>query len=89
MKIQESLKKINELQHLIGTKIPGTNLTIDEIIPSPNDHRFEAFFADYLYTQSIDKTIQLHQIGNFEILLLSIDPKVKYSHAWYKDYFGN
>lgn len=87
MKIAEALKQISELQHLIGTKIPGKNLTINEIIPAPNDKRFDGFLADYLYTQDINKTIQLHKIGNFEILLLSIDPKVTYYNAWYKDYF--
>lgn len=87
MKIAEILKYISELQHLKGTEIPWTNRTIDDIIPAPNDERLDGFLADYLYTNDIYETIRLHQVGNFEILLLSIDPKVKYFTAWYKDYF--
>jgi hypothetical protein len=86
MKTVEVLKRINELQHLIGTKIPGTSATIEEIIPAPNNNKFDLFFADYLYSQDIDKTIQLHQVSECEILLLlSVSSKWKYYNAWYKD----
>jgi hypothetical protein len=88
MKIAEALKQIHELQHLKGTKLPGLNNVINDIIPAPNDSRFEVFFNDYLYTHDIYETIKLHQVGNFEILLvIIIDPKVAYGHAWYNDYF--
>lgn len=86
MKTVEVLQRINELQYLIGTKIPGTTATIEEIIPAPNDKKFDLFFADYLYTQDIDKTLQFHHISECEILLLlSVGLKWKYYVAWYKD----
>ena len=89
MKIAIALKQIHELQYLIGTKIPRTNYKINEIIPAPNDKRFDGFLADYLFTNDLVTTIQLHRVGNFEILLLSIDPKVTYSYVWYKDYYSS
>ena len=48
MKIAEALKQVHELQYLKGTKLPGLNHVINDIIPAPNDSRFEAFFNDYL-----------------------------------------
>jgi predicted amino acid racemase len=45
MKIAEALKQIHELQHLKGTKLPGLNNVINDIIPAPNDSRFEVGYS--------------------------------------------
>ena len=49
MKIAEALRQKSKLQQLIGTKIPGNNRTIDEIMPVRNDERLVGFLADYYY----------------------------------------
>ena len=94
MKIAEALIQVNELQHLVGTKIPETNLIIDEIILAPTDNQFDKFLEIYLKTGKIfDNSHQLN-ITDFEILILSgskkkdmFDVKTTITHAWYKDYF--
>lgn len=94
MKIAEVLKQISELQHSVGTKIPGTNLIIDEIIPAPTDNQFDEFLEIYLKTGKIFDISQQLNITDFEILILSgskkkdlFDVKTTITHAWYKDYF--
>lgn len=94
MNINEALKQIIELQHIIGSEIPTTKRKIDDIIPAPKDERFDVFIADYLYNQDINLTIKLHAVENFEILLLSdskkknlFDVKTSLFYSWYDDYF--
>ena len=95
MNIQETRKQITELQHLIGTKIPGTDLIIDDIIPAPTDYsQFDEFLLMYLKTNDIVTTIYNYSIQEFEILLLAdskskslFDIKSAISNAWYRDYF--
>ena len=94
MKIAEALIQVNELQHLVGTKIPETNLIIDEIILAPTDNQFDEFLEIYLKTGKIFDTSHQLNITDFEILILSgskkkdmFDVKTTIAHAWYKDYF--
>lgn len=94
MKITETLKQISELQHLIGTKIPGTNWVIDEIIPAPTNNQFDTFLDTYLQTGKVFDTAQQLNVTDFEILLLSgskkrnmFDIKTGIANAWYKDHF--
>jgi hypothetical protein len=86
MKIPEVLKKVNELQDLIGQKPPNLNEIIYQIIPAPNDDTFDSFFADYLYTGGINETIKLHRTKDFEILLIFRSKTgATYKNAWYND----
>lgn len=88
MKIPEALKKVYELQDLIGQKPPTLNDSIFQIIPAPNDDTFDSFFADYLYTDDIVKTIKLHKTREFEILLIfKSKTGATYKNAWYKDFY--
>lgn len=88
MKIHEALKTISDLQYLIGTKPDNFKSPITDIIPAPNDDTFNSFLDDYLYTDNIDKTIQLHRTSNFEILLIfksKTDGAI--ANAWYKELY--
>jgi hypothetical protein len=94
MRIGETLDKIKELQHLTGTKIPGTNDIIDDIIPAPENNQLNDFIEIYLKTESLATAIQTFNVKDFEILILSnskkkdmFDIKTSFSYAWYKDYF--
>jgi hypothetical protein len=88
MRISEVLKKVHELQYLIGQKLPNHNETIYQIIPAPYSSSLDAFFADYLYTGDIDKTIKLHRVSEFEVLLIfKSKTGAFYEYAWFKDYY--
>lgn len=94
MNITEALKKVNELQYLIGQKVPELNIIIDDIIPAPNDKTFDNFLSDYLYTHNIEETIKIHSTANFEILLLcnskkktALDVLTNITNFWYSDFY--
>ena len=92
MTLNEAMKQIIKLQHLIGTKIPGTNLIIDEIIPAPTNNQFDNFLKAYLLNEKLFETAQELDVTDFEILLLSgtkkknmFDPIVTFCYDWYKE----
>ena len=79
---------------MLGTKVPGTNHTIDEIIPAPMNNQFDTFLESYLQTRKIFMTAQQLNITDFEILLLSgsvkkdmFDIKTTISSYWYKEQY--
>ena len=92
MTLNEAMKQIIKLEHLTGTKIPGTNQVIDEIIPAPTNSQFNPFLKTYLLNKKIFETAQELDVTDFEILLLSgskkknmFDTKVVLYHDWYKE----
>lgn len=94
MRIGEIQEQIKNLQHLLGTNIPGTNQTVDDIIPAPDNNQLDDYINVYLKTESLSTAIQTFNIKDFEILLLSgtkkkdiLDIKVAILSYWYREYF--
>jgi len=85
MTLEETVQKINTLQHLIGQNAPKWNRPILEIIPAPMNDSFTKYMETYEEDGNVQKAIKIARSGQFGILLIFSMPQtgLHLVYEWY------
>jgi hypothetical protein len=89
MTLAETLEKINDLQLLVGQKVPRWGSPILEIIPAPTSSKFASYIKVYRETQDVKKAIDGVGVTQFDVLLIFRTPPLHGDlvYEWYSFFY--
>jgi hypothetical protein len=90
MTLDETIKKISSLQHLVGKPVPRWESPILEMIPAPTNGTFTTYMELYKKTGKVDTAISKTKPRQFDILIIFRTPGLHLDlvYEWYSFFYG-